>query len=61
MGSSSGPYRADTETVSRERTLRKIEQAFADAVARGDLPEAEAWAAIAFLAEQARLARTSAG
>lgn len=38
---------ADTSEVSRERTLEKIMQAFADAVAAGDYAKAEGWLAVA--------------
>lgn len=45
--------------MSRERTLEKIEAAFAEAVERGDFSEAEGWLAVARLA-RARLQAASA-
>jgi hypothetical protein len=48
----------DRWVVSRERTLERIEAAFADAAARGDFSEAEGWLAVARLA-QARVRETS--
>jgi hypothetical protein len=38
---------ADTSCVSRERTLEKIMEAFAEAVAVGDFTKAEGWLAVA--------------
>jgi hypothetical protein len=40
--------------VSRERTLEKIMQAFADAVAAGDYAKAEGWLAVARFSQDRR-------
>ena len=56
MGSRFPPLPADTSLVSRERTLEKILEAFADAVAAGDYEKAEGWLAVARLS-QGRVAR----
>jgi iron uptake system EfeUOB component EfeO/EfeM len=45
--------------VSRERTLEKIQEAFADAVAAGDFEKAEGWLAVARLSQE-RIARADA-
>jgi hypothetical protein len=45
--------------VSRERTLERILEAFADAVAAGDYEKAEGWLAVARLS-QGRIARADA-
>jgi hypothetical protein len=40
--------------VSRDRTLEKIMQAFADAVAAGDYAKAEGWLAVARFSQDRR-------
>jgi hypothetical protein len=45
--------------VSRERTLERIMQAFADAVAAGDYAKAEGWLAVARFSQD-RLSRIDA-
>jgi iron uptake system EfeUOB component EfeO/EfeM len=44
--------------VSRERTLERILEAFADAVAAGDYEKAEGWLAVARLSQE-RVARAN--